>query len=361
MIDVPDFHDAVRPQSDYGFPFRMAEGTLHHIFRGGWLWVIPFNNYADATNPLCSVGLQLDPRLYPDRPDLSPEEEFFAFLDRYPDMARHLRGGKAVRPWTRTGRIQYSSARVVGDRFCLLGHAAGFVDPLFSKGLYSTLSATFLCAHLLLQAQQDGDYSAARFAPLETLTLNYLDAADQLVARSYDSFANHKLWTVMSVQWLLGAYTEYLKLLSMRAMNRSRDAYVAELVRLRLVGGGFAEFRAVESTVYDVLDTVDPDDEAQVDRAVHALNDLYRRIDWMPLPFYAVLDGKNHLPRAKIRPDTFDPSQGFLRTGAYRKHFFGEHSLLEVGGAFVREAITYSAPGVRLHNRAHTPYARLHK
>ena len=42
----------------------------------------------------------------------------------------------------------------------------------------------------------------------------------------------------MSVQWLLGAYTEYLKLLSMRAMNRSRDAYVAELVRLRLVGGG---------------------------------------------------------------------------------------------------------------------------
>ena len=136
------------------------------------------------------------------------------------------------------------------------------------------------------------------------------------------------------MQWLLGAYTEYLKLLSTRAMNRSRDAYVAELVRLRLVGGGFPEFRAVESTVYDVLDPVDPDDEAQVDRAVHALNDLYRRIDWIPLPFYAVLDGKNHLPRAKIRPDTFDPSQGFLRTGAYRTHFFGEHSLLEVGGAF---------------------------
>ena len=131
-----------------------------------------------CANPLCSVGLQLDPRLYAERPDLSPEEEFFAFLDRYPDMARHLRGGKAVRPWTCTGRIQYSSARVVGDRYCLLGHAAGFVDPLFSKGLYATLSATFLCAHLLLQAQNDGDYSAARFAPLETLTLNYLDSAD---------------------------------------------------------------------------------------------------------------------------------------------------------------------------------------
>ena len=136
MIDVPDFHDAVRPQNDYGFPFSMAEGTLHHVFRGGWLWVIPFNNYAGSTNPLCSVGLMLDPRLYPDRPDVSAEEEFFAFIERFPGIAQHLRGGKAVRPWTRTGRIQYSSTRVVGDRFCLLGHAAGFVDPLFSKGLY---------------------------------------------------------------------------------------------------------------------------------------------------------------------------------------------------------------------------------
>ena len=121
-----------------------------------------------------------------------------------PASAQHLHRGKAVRPWTRTGRIQYSSTQVVGDRYCLLGHAAGFVDPLFSKGLYATLSATFLCAHLLLQAHGDGDYSAQRFAPLETVTLNTLDTADQLVSRSYDSFANHKLWVIMSVQWLLG-------------------------------------------------------------------------------------------------------------------------------------------------------------
>ena len=91
-----------------------------------------------------------------------------------------------------------------------------------------------------------------------------------------------------------------------------------------------------------------------------ALNGLYRQIDWMPLPFYAVLEGKNHLPRAKIRPDTFDPSQGFLRTGAYRQHFFGDHSLYEVGGAFLREALSYSALGVQMNGRTRTPNARLH-
>ena len=355
MIDVPDFHDAVNPQEEYGFPFSMAEGTLHHLFRGGWLWVIPFNNYAGSTNPLCSVGLMLDPRVHPACDDVPPEEEFSAFIERFPSIAAHLRQGKAVRPWTRTGRIQYSSTQIVGDRFCLLGHAAGFVDPLFSKGLYSTFSAIFLCAHLLLEARRDGDYSAQRFQRLETLTLNYLDAADQLVARCYASFANYKLWQTLSAQWLLGAYTEYLKLLSLRAMHRDRGAYAAELAQLRLVGGGFPEFRALESTVYAVLDSVDPDDEAQVDRAVAALSDLYHKIDWMPLPFYAVLEGKNHLPRAKIRPDTFDPRQGFLRTGAYRRHFFADHSLLEVGGAFLREAANYSAVGVRWHNRGTQP------
>ena len=50
-----------------------------------------------------------------------------------------------------------------------------------------------------------------------------------------------------------GRYTEYLKLLSIRSMNRECDDYVDELLRLRLVGGGFDEFRALESTVYTVL------------------------------------------------------------------------------------------------------------
>jgi hypothetical protein len=164
----------------------------------------------------------------------------------------------------------------------------------------------------------------------------------------------------MSVQWLLGAYCEYLKLLCIRAMHQDRDAYVAELEQLRMVGGGFSEFRALESTVYALIDAVDPADEAQVDRAVEQIRVLYDKIDWMPLPFYAILDGSNHLPRAKIRPDTFDPNQGFLRTGAYRQHFFKDHSLLEVGGAFLREALSYSSLGVKVRSRGHTPYGRLH-
>ena len=65
MVNVPCYNDVGGSVQEYGIPYRLSEGTLHHIFRGGWLWVIPFNNHPQATNPLCSVGLLLDPRIHP--------------------------------------------------------------------------------------------------------------------------------------------------------------------------------------------------------------------------------------------------------------------------------------------------------
>ena len=48
----------------------------------------------------------------------------------------------------RTDRLQYSAEHVVGDRFALLAHAVGFIDPLYSKGLYVTHMGVMLLADL---------------------------------------------------------------------------------------------------------------------------------------------------------------------------------------------------------------------
>jgi len=201
FVGVRPFDDLCQP--DTGFPTRWYDGTLHHLFRGGWLWVIAFDNHPRATNPLCSVGLQLDPRIHPE-PDCSPEEEFHRFIASYPDMAAQFEGARPVRSWVRTSRLQYSSRQTVGYRWCLTSHAAGFIDPLFSRGMSNTTETVHALTHRLLDAIRDDDFSMERFAHMQELEQGLLDFNDDLVANAYTSFGDWRLWNAWFRIWALG-------------------------------------------------------------------------------------------------------------------------------------------------------------
>ncbi|MDJ0752802.1 MAG: NAD(P)/FAD-dependent oxidoreductase [Ardenticatenaceae bacterium] len=356
MIDVPRFDDLPGVQTAEDLPFPMAEGTLHHVFKGGWLWVIPFNNHSRSTNPIISVGLMLDPREWPDRPDLTPEQEFYEVISQFPSIAAQFKSAKPIRQWARTPRLQYGSTQVVGDRWALLGHAAGFIDPLFSKGLYCSLSAVSLLAHLLLNARETGDYSAKAFAPLETVTQNYLATADRLIANSYASFEHPDMWQAMSVVWLLGAYTELVKLSSMRAMAQTPEDYYQELVTLKLAGGGYPEFESICERVFNLAEKVDYANQASIDLALEEIHEILKSVSWMPDAFLAILNGATHLPKNKLRLNLLDPNNGFMRSGAYRQHFFGDHTVLEMVRVFIREKLTYSTTAVRRQKNSRKKY-----
>lgn len=348
MVGVPCYHQVGASQKAYDLPFRVTEGTLHHVFEGGWLWVIPFDNHAQSTNPLCSVGLMLDPRVHPMQADLSPEAEFFKFIARFPSIQAQFKSARAVRAWVRTGRLQYGTKQVVGERYALLGHAAGFIDPLFSKGLYISMMSVATLANLLLDAHQRGDYATHHFQPLEETTQAFIRANDRLIANAYKSFGNYKLWVVYSVMWLLGAYTELLKLVSIHGQATDRHTYLAYSQGLHLVGGGFAEFDRLADKVDALIEAVNPADEADVDRTVAEINALFKSIAWLPIPFQEVLAGKTYLPANKLRLRLFKRETGFMGQGAYRAHFFGDHSMFEVAQRFVQEKLRYSTATLNL-------------
>ncbi len=354
MIDVPCFNNTGPAQSAYGFPYPVSQGTLHHIFHGGWLWIIPFNNHAGATNPLCSVGLQLDPRIYPQRNDLTPEAEFYAFIQQFPDLYGQLQHARPVRNWQRVDRLQYSAQHIVGDRCALLAHAAGFIDPLYSKGLYLTHMSIFWLVDLLLKAKGTGDYSAAAFAPLEEMTLGYINMHDRLVASSFKSWSNYKLWQVYAVLWLLGAYLEYLRLVINRMRAPNRAEYLALMRPHRLAGGGFERFFVIQEAIDALIDKVDPTDEADVDRTVAAIKALLTSFPWLPSTFHDLLNGANHLPDNKLRLNLLNRSSGFMGDGDYRQHFFGDKSLATLLRKAVADQLRYSVQGVKRqrHKRA---------
>ena len=348
MLGVPCFHEVSIPKEAYQIPFSLSEGTLHHVFKGGWLWVIPFNNHAKSTNPLCSVGLMLDPRIYPAQPDLSAEDEFFQFIERFPSIARQFQQAKAVRSWTRTGRIQYGAKQVVGDRFCLLGQAAGFIDPLFSKGLYTALTCTSVLADRLLAAKKVGNYSAAFFKPVESLTQAYIQSNDKLVAYAYKSFSDHRLWSAFSVLWLTGAYLELVKLVNARALSENQQAYYRQLQTLKQVGGGFPEFDELAEFIYSKLEEINESDTTTSAEIAQQITQQLEQTPWLPYVFKAVLKGKNHLPRNKFHPRLFKPQHGFLGIGRYRAHFFANRSLPFFLSFYLRERTKYSQQRSRL-------------
>jgi len=202
MMNVKRYEDCGAVEH-HDIPYRWSQGTLHHCFDGGWLWVIPFDNGPVPKSPLVSVGLQLDTRKYPNR-NIAPEDEFRAMISCFPSIAEQFENAVAVRDWVSTGdRMQWSSRRTIGPRFCLTAHAAGSLGPLTSRGLILSTRSLYPLAEILLDCIKEGDFSESRFQLIEDLHQNTLDNTDTLVNGFYISWRDWNLFNA----WLRVWYT----------------------------------------------------------------------------------------------------------------------------------------------------------
>jgi tetracycline 7-halogenase / FADH2 O2-dependent halogenase len=201
VIDLPAYDDTVAAEDLPGQSCKWFQGTLHHVFDGGWIWVIPFDNHELSESSLCSVGLMLNGYKYPDK-GADPEEEFYSIINQFPSVANHLKDLKIARPWVSTDRIQYSSTKTIGNRFALLSHSQGFIDPLYSRGFISTFENIHALAGRLLDALRDDDFSIERFEYVDRLQRAKLRHNDQLVYNTFRSMASFETWNAMTQLWL---------------------------------------------------------------------------------------------------------------------------------------------------------------
>lgn len=210
FVGVRPYEEAIAGPERHGSPTHLGQGTLHHVFDRGWLWIIPFDNQPFSTNPLCSVGLQFDAGKH--GPAGDPETEFRRFLADYPSTARHFEGAARVREWTVAPRLNYNSREAVGDRYALLGHAAGFVDPLFSRGLAITFESVNRLAPAILRAAREDRWRKEGFAGYARYIREAVRVNDRLVANSYRAFRSFPLWNAWFRVWLSGSYVGVLRL-----------------------------------------------------------------------------------------------------------------------------------------------------
>ncbi|MEY2520386.1 MAG: hypothetical protein QOF24_2145 [Verrucomicrobiota bacterium] len=120
------------------------DGTLTRMVRAidRWFWVIPLS----ATRT--SVGVVLDGAVFKDS-GLSPEEFLEQAIAEQPLLTRRMTEAERVTPVRTAADFSYRSTRLTGDRWMLAGDAAGFIDPVFSSGVFLAVLAGEQAADVL--------------------------------------------------------------------------------------------------------------------------------------------------------------------------------------------------------------------
>ncbi|HAB19818.1 MAG TPA: tryptophan 7-halogenase [Verrucomicrobiota bacterium] len=114
-------------------PHPPDDAALHHVFPGGWMWVLRFNN------GLTSAGVSVDESLGQQLGLSAGSDAWARLLDRLPSVAAQFRSAQPVREFAVQDRLTFFSPVTTGTRWAMLPSAAGFVDPLLSTGFPLTL------------------------------------------------------------------------------------------------------------------------------------------------------------------------------------------------------------------------------
>ena len=120
------------------------DGTLTVLIRAidRWFWLIPLS--AERT----SVGVVLDAEAFRNS-KLRAEDFLEQALSEQPIIAKRMTDARRVSQVYVEADFSYRSARLHGDRWLLAGDAAGFIDPIFSSGVFLAVFSSELCADVL--------------------------------------------------------------------------------------------------------------------------------------------------------------------------------------------------------------------
>ena len=179
-------------------PYPIEDAAVHHVFDGGWVWLLHFNNGITSAGVAATEAMAHALRLTEAQP------AWARLLELIPSLASQFRNARPVFPFTHLPRLSFRSATIVGERWALLPSAAGFVDPLLSTGFPLTLLglsrlAALLERHSELSCLQE---ELLRYA---ASTNDELDATSRLIAALYANMNNFPAFRAISLLYFAAA------------------------------------------------------------------------------------------------------------------------------------------------------------
>lgn len=157
---------------------------LHTKEKDSWFWSIPlpYNR--------TSIGVvgELD-YLLQNRRDangrLDTQQIFTEELAKCTPLQQRLEGAKQLFPIQTTKDFSYRASRIAGNHWVLVGDAFGFLDPVYSTGLFLALKSGEMAADAILEAFEKDDFSEAQLGSFGPTFVDGMEAFRKLVYAFY--------------------------------------------------------------------------------------------------------------------------------------------------------------------------------
>jgi flavin-dependent dehydrogenase len=146
--------------------------------KNNWFWLIPISHEK------ISVGCVIDRDEFAATKQ-SPETVFWNYVEASPPLRERMANAVALGEIQTTGDFSYRNKRLVGPRLLRVGDAAGFMDPIFSAGVYLAMLSGKLAAKSVMEAIHADDDGAERFLKYEARVRSCMSVYWEMVERFY--------------------------------------------------------------------------------------------------------------------------------------------------------------------------------
>ena len=189
---LPAFHTSEPP------PYPPDDAALHHVFDGGWMWVLRFGNGTT------SAGVAVTDALAQDIGLADGEAAWHRLLARFPTVGEQFAHAKPTRPFVYSPQLSFRTSKAAGPGWAMLPSAAAFVDPLFSTGFPLTLLGIARLGRILGEGwgrdtlnDQLGEYG--------TTTLAEADTVADLISGCYAGVCDFPIFSSLSMFYFAAA------------------------------------------------------------------------------------------------------------------------------------------------------------
>jgi FADH2 O2-dependent halogenase len=177
--------DELAPPSELP-PYPVDDAAVHHVFDGGWIWVLRFANGITSAGVAGSFDLS------------EGEPAWRRILDRFPTVGAQFASAKPTMPFVHAPRLAFRSGAIAGPRWALLPSAAGFVDPLLSTGFPLTLLGVYRLAEIFERDSTSLDTYARQ-------TEGELLATARLIGALYATMGNFPVFVSLTMLYFAAA------------------------------------------------------------------------------------------------------------------------------------------------------------